>query len=72
MQTEELLARTITNKAVNDKKRLATSNANFARSRTVTAGTCSFPSNVLGCDVVRSYGGGMALAGQQPWRRAGV
>lgn len=31
--------------------RLASSYANFARSRTVTDGTCSFPGNVLGCDV---------------------
>ena len=31
------------NKALNDKKRLATSGANFARSRTVTDGTCKFP-----------------------------
>ena len=32
--------------ALNDKKRLATSGANFARSRTVTDGTCAFPSNM--------------------------
>jgi hypothetical protein len=32
-QTAELLARSTTNKALNDKKRLATSSANVARSR---------------------------------------
>ena len=32
--------------ALNDSKRLATSGANFARSRTVTDGTCAFPNNV--------------------------
>ena len=31
--------------ALNDSKRLATSGANFARSRTVTDGTCAFPNN---------------------------
>jgi photosystem I subunit PsaN len=36
--------------AVHDKQRLATSGANFARSRTVTDGTCSFPNNWVGCE----------------------
>ena len=36
--------------ALNDKKRLATSGANFARSRTVTDGTCAFPKNMVGCE----------------------
>jgi hypothetical protein len=38
--TADLLARSEANKAVNDKKRLLTSSANVARSRTVTDGTC--------------------------------
>jgi photosystem I subunit PsaN len=32
--------RSAANKELNDKKRLATSSANVARSRTVTDGTC--------------------------------
>jgi photosystem I subunit PsaN len=32
-QVEDLLAKSTTNKALNDKKRLATSSANLARSR---------------------------------------
>ena len=36
--------------ALNDKKRLATSGANFARSRTVTDGSCAFPNNWVGCE----------------------
>jgi hypothetical protein len=32
-QTEDLLAKTAANKAINDKARLATSSANLARSR---------------------------------------
>lgn len=35
--------------ALNDKKRLATSGANFARAYTVEFGTCQFPYNFTGC-----------------------
>ncbi|KAG2494115.1 hypothetical protein HYH03_007754 [Edaphochlamys debaryana] len=48
--TEELLAKSTVNKAVNDKKRLATSYANLARSRTVSDGSCKFPENFFGCE----------------------
>eukprot|EP00210_Caulerpa_lentillifera_P003403 g3247.t1 len=48
---EDLKARSEANKELNDRKRLATSGANFARSRTVQDGTCEFPSNFFGCDV---------------------
>lgn len=48
--TEDLLARSEANKELNDKKRAATSSANFGRSRTVTDGTCYFPNNMLGCE----------------------
>lgn len=58
--TEELLAKSLANKELHNKQRLATSNANFARSRTVTDGTCSFPSNVLGCDL-GTYAGDVAF-----------
>lgn len=34
---------------LNDKKRLATSGANFARAYTVEFGTCKFPENFTGC-----------------------
>lgn len=44
---EDLVAKSTENKALNDKKRIATSNANFARSRTVADGSCNFPSNFL-------------------------
>ncbi|MCL7044924.1 hypothetical protein MKW94_015156 [Papaver nudicaule] len=37
------------NKELNDKKRLATSGANFARAYTVEFGTCKFPENFTGC-----------------------
>ncbi|CAM8912416.1 unnamed protein product [Rhodiola kirilowii] len=37
------------NKELNDKKRLATSGANFARAYTVQFGTCKFPYNFTGC-----------------------
>ncbi len=47
---ETLTAKTAANKELNDKKRLATSGANFARSRTVTDGTCAFPDNLIGCE----------------------
>eukprot|EP00958_Prasinococcus_capsulatus_P004677 scaffold436_cov367-Prasinococcus_capsulatus_cf.AAC.2 len=60
-----LLEKTEANKELNDKKRLATSYANFARSRTIAAGatadatvdaadaadgTCAFPDNLIGCE----------------------
>eukprot|EP00878_Enallax_costatus_P000632 GHUV01000735.1.p2 GENE.GHUV01000735.1~~GHUV01000735.1.p2 ORF type:complete len:149 (+),score=49.30 GHUV01000735.1:171-617(+) len=48
--TADLLAKSEANKALNDKKRLATSSANVARSRTVADGTCSFPQNMFGCE----------------------
>ncbi|KIZ07429.1 Photosystem I reaction center subunit N [Monoraphidium neglectum] len=48
--TADLLAKSAENKALNNKKRLATSSANVARSRTVADGTCSFPTNFFGCD----------------------
>ncbi|KAK8652691.1 hypothetical protein V6N13_126716 [Hibiscus sabdariffa] len=34
---------------LNDKKRLATTGANFARAYTVQFGTCKFPENFTGC-----------------------
>ena len=34
---------------LNDKKRLATSGANFARAYTVEFGSCTFPYNFTGC-----------------------
>jgi hypothetical protein len=46
-RAEDLLAKTEANKALNDKKRLATSGANFERSRTVTDGICAFPNNLV-------------------------
>jgi photosystem I subunit PsaN len=49
--TSDLLAKTEANAELHNKQRLATSYANFARSRTVTDGSCKFPNNVLGCDV---------------------
>ncbi|KAL2631215.1 hypothetical protein R1flu_015901 [Riccia fluitans] len=48
--TEDLLAKSAANKDLNDAKRLATSGANFARSRTVSDGTCAFPKNFTGCE----------------------
>lgn len=53
-QTADLLSRSEANKAINDKKRLATSSANLARTRTVTDGTCAFPNNLFGCDETSS------------------
>ncbi|PNW86335.1 hypothetical protein CHLRE_02g082500v5 [Chlamydomonas reinhardtii] len=47
---EDLQAKSAANKALNDKKRLATSYANLARSRTVYDGTCTFPENFFGCE----------------------
>lgn len=46
---EEYLERSKANKELNDKKRLATSGANFARAYTVQFGTCKFPENFTGC-----------------------
>ncbi|XP_008808478.1 photosystem I reaction center subunit N, chloroplastic [Phoenix dactylifera] len=46
---EEYLERSKANKELNDKKRLATSGANFARAYTVEFGTCKFPENFTGC-----------------------
>ena len=40
--TSDLLAKTEANKELNDKKRAATSGANFERSRLVTDGLCGF------------------------------
>jgi len=47
--TSDLLAKTEANKELNDKKRAATSSANFERSRLVTDGFCNFPDNIFGC-----------------------
>jgi photosystem I subunit PsaN len=55
--TADLLARSESNKALNDKKRLSTSSANFERSRTVTDGFCEFPKNFFGCEIASSQGG---------------
>lgn len=49
-QVDDLLAKSAANKALNNKKRLATSYANLARSRTVYDGTCQFPDNFFGCE----------------------
>ncbi|KAF6250768.1 chloroplast photosystem I subunit N [Scenedesmus sp. NREL 46B-D3] len=58
--TTDLLARSSANKALNDKKRLATSSANVARSRTVADGTCRFPYNMFGCETAAAkYTGGV-------------
>ncbi|KAL7255221.1 hypothetical protein ACSBR1_009393 [Camellia fascicularis] len=46
---EEYLEKSKANKELNDSKRLATSNANFARAYTVQFGTCKFPENFTGC-----------------------
>lgn len=48
---DDLKAKSEVNKSLNDRKRLATSGANFARSRTVQDGTCQFPYNFFGCDI---------------------
>jgi len=47
--TADLLAKTEQNKALNNRKRLATSGANFHNSRTIADGTCTFPRNLFGC-----------------------
>ncbi|KAF9599758.1 hypothetical protein IFM89_001704 [Coptis chinensis] len=46
---DEYLEKSKANKELNDKKRLATSGANFARAYTVQFGTCKFPENFTGC-----------------------
>ncbi|GAB4848241.1 hypothetical protein Ancab_002908 [Ancistrocladus abbreviatus] len=46
---EDYLEKSKANKELNDKKRLATSAANFARAYTVEFGTCKFPENFTGC-----------------------
>ncbi|KAL1204062.1 Photosystem I reaction center subunit N [Cardamine amara subsp. amara] len=46
---DEYLERSKANKELNDKKRLATSGANFARAFTVQFGSCKFPDNFTGC-----------------------
>merc|ERR1712118_546145 len=52
----DLLDKSAANKKINDKKRLATSYANFARSRTVTDSTCRFPDNFFGCQNAAELG----------------
>merc|ERR1712159_556938 len=52
----ELLEKSKANKDLNDKKRLATSYANLAMSRTVTDKTCSFPNNFFGCQNTAELG----------------
>merc|ERR1712196_38992 len=52
----ELLKKSTANKELNDKKRLATSYANFARSRTVADNTCRFPENFFGCQNAAELG----------------
>merc|ERR1712224_36265 len=52
----DLTERSAANKDLNDKKRLATSYANFARSRTVTDKTCGFPDNFFGCQNTAELG----------------
>ncbi|NBI77270.1 hypothetical protein D3Z42_17890, partial [Lachnospiraceae bacterium] len=46
---DQYLEKSKANKELNDKKRLATSGANFARAYTVQFGTCKFPENFTGC-----------------------
>merc|ERR1712023_604289 len=52
----DLVEKSAANKELNDKKRLATSYANFARSRTVTDKTCRFPDNFFGCQNAAELG----------------
>lgn len=47
---DDYLEKSKANKELNDKKRLATSGANFARAFTVQFGTCKFPENFTGCE----------------------
>ncbi|KAI9165660.1 hypothetical protein LWI28_018196 [Acer negundo] len=46
---DDYLEKSKANKELNDKKRLATTGANFARAYTVQFGTCKFPENFTGC-----------------------
>ncbi|KAM7257686.1 hypothetical protein ACFE04_013427 [Oxalis oulophora] len=46
---DDYLEKSKANKELNDKKRLATSGANFARAYTVQFGSCKFPENFTGC-----------------------
>ncbi|KAL3645113.1 hypothetical protein CASFOL_010293 [Castilleja foliolosa] len=46
---DDYLEKSKANKELNDKKRQATSGANFARAYTVQFGTCKFPENFTGC-----------------------
>ncbi|KAJ3671618.1 hypothetical protein LUZ60_007697 [Juncus effusus] len=46
---DDYLEKSKANKELNDKKRLATSGANFARAYTVQFGSCKFPYNFTGC-----------------------
>ncbi|KAF8050820.1 hypothetical protein N665_1868s0006 [Sinapis alba] len=46
---DEYLEKSKANKELNDKKRLATSGANFSRAFTVQFGSCKFPENFTGC-----------------------
>uniref|UniRef100_A0A0D9XXK8 Photosystem I reaction center subunit N, chloroplastic n=1 Tax=Leersia perrieri TaxID=77586 RepID=A0A0D9XXK8_9ORYZ len=46
---DDYLEKSKANKELNDKKRLATSGANFARAYTVEFGSCQFPYNFTGC-----------------------
>ncbi|CDY18726.1 BnaA09g06690D [Brassica napus] len=48
---DEYLEKSKANKELNDKKRLATSGANFARAFTVQFGSCKFPENFTDGDV---------------------
>merc|ERR1712224_1191583 len=52
----DLVEKSTANKELNDKKRLATSYANFARSRTVTDNSCRFPDNFFGCQNAAELG----------------
>ena len=51
-----LIDKSTANKEMHDAQRLATSGANFARSRTVTDGTCGFPNNFIGCENLAEVG----------------
>ncbi|GMI67829.1 hypothetical protein like AT5G64040 [Hibiscus trionum] len=46
---DDYLEKSKANKELNDKKRLATTGANFARAYTVQFGSCKFPENFTGC-----------------------
>lgn len=46
---DDYIEKSKANKELNDKKRLATSGANFARAFTVQFGSCKFPENFTGC-----------------------